>query len=91
MAATDSVFFLMSDHICFNQEGEQKGNKVLENGAAAPLAAASLIRSHSISNDLHGVQPDPVAADILRKEPEQESFIKLLTAPHGMVLDLTEQ
>jgi AMP deaminase len=72
----------MSDHICFNQEGEQKGNKVLENGAAAPLAAASLIRSHSISNDLHGVQPDPVAADILRKEPEQESFIKLLTAPH---------
>ncbi|XP_052155775.1 probable AMP deaminase [Oryza glaberrima] len=65
-----------------NVEGEQKGNKVLENGAAAPLAAASLIRSHSISNDLHGVQPDPVAADILRKEPEQESFIKLLTAPH---------
>ncbi|KAL5201997.1 hypothetical protein ABZP36_012949 [Zizania latifolia] len=65
-----------------NIGGEHKGNKILENGAAAPLAAASLIRSHSISNDLHGVQPDPVAADILRKEPEQESFIKLLTAPN---------
>ncbi|KAG8067809.1 hypothetical protein GUJ93_ZPchr0005g14423 [Zizania palustris] len=65
-----------------NIGGEHKGNKIVENGVAAPLAAASLIRSHSISNDLHGVQPDPVAADILRKEPEQESFIKLLTAPN---------
>jgi AMP deaminase len=48
-------------------------------------------RPHSISNDLHGVQPDPVAADILRKEPEQESFIKLLTAPHGMVFEYVQQ
>lgn len=80
MAGTDSRNLLFM----FNQEGEHKGNKILENGAAAPLAAASLIRSHSISNDLHGVQPDPVAADILRKEPEQESFIKLLTAPNGI-------
>nr|BAK00532.1 predicted protein [Hordeum vulgare subsp. vulgare] len=65
-----------------NLEGEHKGNSVVENGAATPLAAKNMTRSHSISNDLHAVQPDPVAADILRKEPEQESFIKLLTAPH---------
>jgi len=52
----------------------------VENGTSKP-SVANLIRSHSISNDLHAVQPDPVAADILRREPEQESFIKLLTAP----------
>lgn len=61
----------------------------MENGATKPLAAANLIRSHSISNDLHAVQPDPVAADILRKEPQQESFIKLLTAPKGMSFEYT--
>ncbi|XP_047093993.1 probable AMP deaminase isoform X1 [Lolium rigidum] len=65
-----------------NLEGEHKGNAITENGAATPLPAKGMPRPHSISNDLHGVQPDPVAADILRKEPEQESFIKLLTAPH---------
>ncbi|KAL6519472.1 hypothetical protein OROGR_018792 [Orobanche gracilis] len=43
--------------------------------------AASMIRSHSVSGDLHGVQPDPVAADILRKEPEQESFVRLRISP----------
>ncbi|OEL21941.1 AMP deaminase [Dichanthelium oligosanthes] len=64
-----------------NLEGEHKGNACVENGAAKPSAAANLMRSHSISNDLHAVQPDPVAADILRKEPQQESFIKLLTSP----------
>ncbi|KAF6989783.1 hypothetical protein CFC21_007076 [Triticum aestivum] len=65
-----------------NLEGEHKGNSVVENGAGTPLDAKNMTRSHSISNDLHAAQPDPVAADILRKEPEQESFIKLLTAPH---------
>ncbi|KAJ4970954.1 hypothetical protein NE237_004053 [Protea cynaroides] len=43
--------------------------------------AASMIRSHSVSGDLHGVQPDPVAADILRKEPEQETFVRLKITP----------
>ncbi|KAL6528600.1 hypothetical protein OROMI_029245 [Orobanche minor] len=43
--------------------------------------AASMIRSHSVSGDLHGVQPDPVAADILRKEPEQETFVRLTISP----------
>lgn len=41
------------------------------------MAASSMIRSHSVSGDLHGVQPDPIAADILRKEPEQETFVRL--------------
>ncbi|KAF9591337.1 hypothetical protein IFM89_003960 [Coptis chinensis] len=47
-----------------------------------PLPAASMIRSHSVSGDLHGVQPDPVAADILRKEPEQETFVRLRISPN---------
>lgn len=61
----------------------------MENGAAKPLAAANLIRSRSKSNNLHAVQPDPVAADILRKEPQQESFVKLLTTPKGMSFQYT--
>lgn len=86
MSGTDlkKVTFL---RLILEQEGEHKGNSVVENGAATPLAAKNMTRSHSISNDLHAVQPDPVAADILRKEPEQESFIKLLTAPHGMAIE----
>jgi hypothetical protein len=79
-----SFFFNLGIH--FEQEGEHKGNAIVENGAAKPLAAASLMRSKSISNGLHAVQPDPVAADILRKEPQQESFIKMLTTPEGMAL-----
>ncbi|KAL0451003.1 UNVERIFIED_CONTAM: AMP deaminase [Sesamum latifolium] len=45
------------------------------------MATPSMIRSHSVSGDLHGVPPDPVAADILRKEPEQESFVQLRISP----------
>jgi hypothetical protein len=48
-----------------------------------PIAASSMIRSHSVSGDLHGVQPDPIAADILRKEPEHETFARLKIAPTG--------
>ncbi|KAK6120249.1 hypothetical protein DH2020_045940 [Rehmannia glutinosa] len=51
------------------------------NGESMPMATSSMIRSHSVSGDLHGVQPDPVAADILRKEPEQESFVQLRISP----------
>ncbi|XP_007026656.2 PREDICTED: AMP deaminase [Theobroma cacao] len=51
------------------------------NGEAIQIAASSMIRSHSVSGDLHGVQPDPIAADILRKEPEQETFARLRIAP----------
>uniref|UniRef100_A0A2P2LH03 AMP deaminase n=3 Tax=Rhizophora mucronata TaxID=61149 RepID=A0A2P2LH03_RHIMU len=51
------------------------------NGEQIAIAASSMIRSHSISGDLHGVQPDPIAADILRKEPEQEIFARLTITP----------
>ncbi|KAJ6425252.1 hypothetical protein OIU84_025928 [Salix udensis] len=47
------------------------------NGDQAPVPASSMIRSHSLS----GVQPDPIAADILRKEPEQETFARLKISP----------
>ncbi|PIA59479.1 hypothetical protein AQUCO_00400396v1 [Aquilegia coerulea] len=61
----------------FQNMPDQNNNKVDQN----PLPAASMIRSHSVSGDLHGVQPDPVAADILRKEPEQETFVRLRISP----------
>ena len=57
---------------------------VKENGEQLPIAASSMIRSHSVSGDLHGVQPDPIAADILRKEPEQETFARLKITPMGI-------
>lgn len=65
------IFENLPDHI--NANGEQ-----------IALAASSMIRSHSISGDLHGVQPDPIAADILRKEPEQETFVRLKITPSGI-------
>ncbi|RAL52152.1 hypothetical protein DM860_017289 [Cuscuta australis] len=51
------------------------------NGEQVSLPAPSMIRSHSVSGDLHGVQPDPIAADILRKEPEHETFVRLRISP----------
>lgn len=48
--------------------------------------ASSMIRSHSVSGDLHGVQPDPITADILRKEPEHETFVRLRVSPAGIDL-----
>lgn len=52
------------------------------NGEQIPIVASSMIRTHSVSGDLHGIQPDPVAADILRKEPEHETFVRLNIAPN---------
>ncbi|GAB2296879.1 hypothetical protein Dimus_030980 [Dionaea muscipula] len=52
------------------------------NGSQMPIPAPSMIRSHSVSGDLHGVQPDPIAADILRKEPEHETFVQLKITPN---------
>ncbi|MFQ6658431.1 hypothetical protein Gotur_027701 [Gossypium turneri] len=54
------------------------------NGEAIQIAASSMIRSHSVSGDLHGVPPDPIAADILRKEPEHEIFARLNISPTGI-------
>ncbi|XP_072997218.1 probable AMP deaminase [Typha latifolia] len=56
-------------------------DNIIEDGDPKPLTATDMIRSHSVSGNLHGVQPDPVAADILRKEPEQETFTRLKIAP----------
>ncbi|XP_027334826.1 AMP deaminase [Abrus precatorius] len=56
-------------------------NHVNANGEQMAIAASSMIRSHSVSGDLHGVQPDPIAADILRKGPEQETFTRLNITP----------
>ncbi|BFG36440.1 hypothetical protein CerSpe_227150 [Prunus speciosa] len=60
---------------------ENLPNHVNANGEQIAIAPSSMIRSHSVSGDLHGVQPDPIAADILRKEPEQETFAKLKITP----------
>ncbi|WOL16294.1 AMP deaminase-like [Canna indica] len=57
---------------------------VVTNVDPKSLTAPSMIRSHSVSGDLHGVPPDPVAADILRKEPEQETFVRLKITPKEM-------
>ncbi|THU53654.1 hypothetical protein C4D60_Mb10t16720 [Musa balbisiana] len=64
-----NLFQALPDHITGN--GDQKS-----------LAASSIIRSHSVSGNLHGGQPHPVAADILRKEPEQETFVRLRITPN---------
>ncbi|URE47923.1 Adenosine/AMP deaminase [Musa troglodytarum] len=55
---------------------------ITDNGDQKSLAASSIIRSHSVSGNLHGGQPHPVAADILRKEPEQETFVRLRITPN---------
>lgn len=72
-----SLYQALPDHIAVN--GDPKS-----------LTASSMIRSHSVSGDLHGVPPDPVAADILRKEPEQETFVRLRITPNGMALCFPE-
>ncbi|XP_073289234.1 AMP deaminase-like isoform X2 [Primulina huaijiensis] len=51
------------------------------NAEALPVTTSSMMRSHSVSGDLHGVQPDPIAADILRKIPEHETFVQLRISP----------
>lgn len=66
-------------------------NQITDNGDSKPLPAASMIRSHSASGNMHGAQPDPVAADILRKEPEQETFVRLKITPGGMTLHFLER
>lgn len=45
---------------------------------------ANKLRSHTIPGDIHSMhKPDPIAADILRKEPEQEQFVRLIVSPTG--------
>ncbi|XP_057499272.1 AMP deaminase-like isoform X2 [Actinidia eriantha] len=76
----------MTDNAKLNTYIHANGNADLpnhnDNGEQIPMVASSMIRSHSVSGDLHGVQPDPVAADILRKEPEHETFVRLNITPN---------
>lgn len=58
----------------------------ITDGDSKSITAASMIRSHGASGDLHSVQPDPVAAYIHKKEPEQETFVRLKITPSGMTL-----
>ncbi|KAK1426947.1 hypothetical protein QVD17_15629 [Tagetes erecta] len=76
-ANIDTPYF----HTNGNDESLNLSEHVIPNGDQLPIAASSMIRSHSVSGDLHGVQPDPVAADILRKEPEHETFVRLRITP----------
>ncbi|KAK4418904.1 AMP deaminase [Sesamum alatum] len=71
VAKLDPTYILTNGHV-------ENINASVESKA---MATPSMIRSHSVSGDLHGVPPDPVAADILRKEPEQESFVQLRISP----------
>ncbi|KAG1339076.1 AMP deaminase [Cocos nucifera] len=66
-------------------------NQITDNGDSKPLPAASMIRSHSVSGNMHGAQPDPVAADILRKEPEQETFVRLKITPSAEVYKILQK
>ncbi|KAE8686941.1 AMP deaminase [Hibiscus syriacus] len=61
--------------------GPNLSDHINGNGEAIKRAASSMIRTHSISGDLHGVQPDPIAADILRKVPEHGTFARLKISP----------
>ncbi|XP_051114017.1 AMP deaminase [Andrographis paniculata] len=71
---------LDNTYLCTN--GDANGpDHVTATGEPIAMTATNMIRSHSVSGDLHGVQPDPVAADILRKEPEQETFVRLNISP----------
>ncbi|XP_057513697.1 AMP deaminase-like [Actinidia eriantha] len=77
----------MTDNAKLNTYINANGNADLPNhnnanGEQIPIVASSMIHSHSVSGDLHGVQPDPVAADILRKEPEHETFVRLNITPN---------
>lgn len=67
-----------------NRLYENLPEHVKTNAEQMAITAPSMIRSHSVSGDLHGVQPDPIAADILRKEPEQETFARLKITPIEM-------
>ncbi|XP_028760924.1 AMP deaminase-like [Neltuma alba] len=74
------------DNVTDNAKGTGGENpyesfNVNANGEQMSVVASSMIRSHSVSGDLHGIQPHPIAADILRKEPEHESFARLNITP----------
>ncbi|XP_052175003.1 AMP deaminase-like [Diospyros lotus] len=81
----------MTDNAKLDMYIQTNGNADLPNQNNAneeqiQIDASSMMRSHSVSGDLHSVQPDPVAADILRKEPEHETFVRLNITPNEVPL-----
>ncbi|KAL6657256.1 hypothetical protein ACP70R_005036 [Stipagrostis hirtigluma subsp. patula] len=51
--------------------------EVSQNGDLKQVPSTHMIRSHSATGSLHAPQLNPIAADILRKEPEHETFSKI--------------
>ncbi|WOL14820.1 hypothetical protein Cni_G23601 [Canna indica] len=83
-AKLDDAYLHTNGHLGENGKSlfQDLPDHIAGNGDPKSLTASSMIRSHSVSGDLHGVPPDPVAADILRKEPEQETFVRLKITPN---------
>ncbi|KAJ4816914.1 AMP deaminase [Rhynchospora pubera] len=74
-------------------EDDQKGKGTVHESTANLINGSvelkqsrskSMIRSLSQSGNLHGAQPDPVAADILRRKPEEDAFTLLNITPTEM-------
>jgi AMP deaminase len=48
------------------------------------VPSTHMIRSHSATGSLHAPQLNPIAANILRKEPEHETFSRIYITAVGM-------
>lgn len=59
-------------------------DKASQNVDIKPVSSTNMIRSHSATGSQHGPQLNPVAADILRKEPEHETFNMINITAVGM-------
>ncbi|ONM61046.1 AMP deaminase [Zea mays] len=57
--------------------GSDLTDKASQNGELTSAPSTQMIRSHSATGSLHVPQLNPIAADILRKEPEHETFSKI--------------
>ena len=66
------------------QESELLPDKTSQNGELKTVPSTQMIRSHSATGSLHAPQLNPIAADILRKEPEHETFSKINITAVGM-------
>lgn len=68
-----------------SQGSDPLPGKASQNGDTKPVPSTNMIRSQSATGSLHGAQHNPVAADILRKEPEHETFSRINITAVGMV------
>lgn len=65
-------------------QGSDLTDKASQNGELKSAPSTQMIRSHSATGSLHAPQLNPIAADILRKEPEHETFSKINITDVGM-------